>query len=215
MKLYNFDGSPNCFRVRLVIEELGFEVEQIEIDLSGKHPRPPDFLAVSPGGKVPAFVDDDGFSLFESRAINAYLAQKRPDHGLYPADPRRRALVDQWSYWQAIHLGPAMQAVTFERVSKAAFHMGTSDEAVAAAKLQETNRFLQVLEAGLAGKEWLVDTLTIADLAVASTFPLCRPANISLASFPAVAQWIDRVEARPSWSKALPAYVREILERAR
>jgi glutathione S-transferase len=72
---------------------------------------------------VPAFVDDDGFSLLESRAINKYLATKKPDRDLDPADPQRRALSDQWSFWQAIHLGPAMQAIAFEHVFKARFKM--------------------------------------------------------------------------------------------
>jgi glutathione S-transferase len=119
VKLYNADPSPNCFRVRAVINELGLEVELVDVDLSGKAPKPAGFLDASPSGKVPAFVDDDGFMLFESRAIAAYLASKRPERGLYPDDPRRRAVVDQWSYWQAIHLGPAMQTVAFERVVKA------------------------------------------------------------------------------------------------
>ncbi len=212
MKLYNVDGSPNCFRVRVVINELGLDVERIEVDLSGKTPKPPGLLAASPSGKVPA-LDDDGFTLFESRAINTYLASKRPERGLYPDDPKRRAVVDQWSYWQAIHLGPAMQTVTFERVAKAAFGMGAPDEAAIVSKLAEVERFLPVLERGLEGKEWLAGSLTLADFAVASTFPLRKPSGISLAGVPNVERWIERVEALPSWKDALPKYFVEVLGR--
>lgn len=212
MKLYNVDGSPNCFRVRAVIFELGLhdDVELVDVDLRN---RSAEFLAASPGGKVPAFVDDDGFTLFESRAINAYLCSKRPGD-LYPADPKLRALVDQWSYWQAIHLGPAMQAVAFERVGKKAFGMGEGVEEIALAKLKETEGFLPVVEKALAGKQWLVgDKPTLADFAVASTFPLRKPAGISLDAFPNTRAWIERVEALPSWQKALPKWIREALGR--
>ena len=210
MKLYNVDGSPNCFRVRLVINQLGLEVELVDVDLRSKD-KPAAFLAASPGGKVPAFVDDDGFTLFESRAINPYLCSKRPEKALYPADPKVRAIIDQWSYWQAIHLGPAMQAVAFERVGKKAFKMGEGVEEIALAKLKESESFLPVVEKGLVGKDWLAGSLSLADFAVATTFPLRKPAGISLAAFPNTEAWIQRVEALPAWNKALPNYIREIL----
>lgn len=209
MKLYNVDGSPNCFRVRLVIDELGLDVALVDVNLRNK---PPELLAAS--GKVPVFVDDDGFTLFESRAINAYLCSKRPEKNLYPADPKARALIDQWSYWQAIHLGPAMQAVAFERVGKKAFGMGEGVEEIALAKLKETEGFLPVVEKALAGKQWLVDTLSLADFAVATTFSLRKPSGISLDAFPHTRSWIERVEALPSWNQALPKYVREILAKS-
>ncbi|MBX3231871.1 MAG: glutathione S-transferase family protein [Labilithrix sp.] len=210
MKLYDADPSPNCFRVRTVIHELGLEVELVAVDLSSKAPKPAGLLDASPSGKVPAFVDDDGFALFESRAINTYLASKRPARGLYPDDPKRRAIVDQWSYWQAIHLGPAMQAVAFERVFKPKFGLGTADEALVVAKLAEVERLLPILERGLEGKEWLAGALTLADFAVASTFPLRAPAGISLAKVPNVEAWIARVEALPSWKRALPKLFAEL-----
>ncbi len=189
-----------------MIDELGLPVELIDVDLMAKT-KAPELLAASPGGKVPALVDDDGFTLFESRAINAYLASKRPERGLYPDDPKRRALVDQWSYWQAIHLGPAMQAIAYERVLKTVFKIGTPDEAAAVAKQGEVDRLLPVLERGLEGMRWLAgDSVTLADFAVASTFYLRGPARIAIAG-PNVERWIERVEALPSWQRALPRYV--------
>jgi glutathione S-transferase len=202
MKLYNADLSPNCVRVRAVIHELGLEVEIIDVNIMSREPRPAEFLAANPNGKVPAFVDDDGFALFESRAINAYLASKRPERDLYPADPKRRAIADQWSYWQALQLGPAMQAVAFERVLKPQFGMGEADEAVIAAKMKEIDRFMPILDRGIEGKEWLADKLSVADFAVASTFLFRKPSHISLP--PHVESWIQRVEALPSWQKARP-----------
>lgn len=203
MKLYNADLSPNCLRVRATIQELGLVVELVDVDLRAT-PKPAALLAVNPNGKVPAFVDDDGFTLFESRAINTYLASKRPERDLYPADPKRRAIVDQWSYWQALQLGPAMQLVGFQRVIKPKFGMGPTDEAVVQEKLAEVERYLPILEGGLEGRDWLADKLSLADFAVAASFGLRKAAQISLEKTPKVESWIERVEALPSWQRAQP-----------
>jgi glutathione S-transferase len=203
VKLYNADLSPNCLRVRAAIEELGLRVELVEVDLRTQ-PRPAALLAVNPNAKVPAFVDDDGFSLFESRAINTFLASKRPERDLYPADAKRRAIVDQWSYWQALQLGPAMQLVGFQRVFKAKFGMGPADEAVVQEKLVEVERNLPILDRGLEGRQWLAGELSLADFAVAASFYLRKASQISLSKTPNVERWIERVEALPSWQRALP-----------
>jgi glutathione S-transferase len=201
MKLYDHDFSPNCLRVRAVAFELGVDLEQVKVDLRNTSGNA-ELMALNPNGKVPVLVDGD-FVLWESRAINAYLAGLHPERGLHPQDLRERALVDQWSLWQAIHLGPAMQKVALERVFKARFGMGAPDEAAAEASLKETYRFLAVLEARLGGRDWVVKDLSLADFALATTFVYRKPAGISLDEFPAVAAWIERVEARPSWQRAV------------
>ena len=123
MLLYNANLSPNALRVRAVAHELGIALEIVDVDLRNGENRSEAFLALNPNAKVPVLIDDD-FVLWESRAINVYLASVKPEQGLYPDDPRKRAIVDQWSYWQAIHLGPAMQRVVFERLLKSKFGMG-------------------------------------------------------------------------------------------
>ena len=156
---------------------------------------------MNPNAKVPVLVDDD-FVLWESRAINSYLSSMKPERGLYPADPRKRAVVDEWSYWQAIHLGPAMQRVAFERFVKSKFGMGEPDEKALEVPLKEVAQFLAVLDANLSGNDWVAGELSIADFAVASTFVYRKPSNISLETAPHVSAWIDRLEARPSWQAA-------------
>jgi glutathione S-transferase len=135
------------------------------------------------------------------------LASKRPERDLYPADPKRRAIVDQWSYWQALQLGPAMQTVAFQRLFKPKFGMGPTDEAVVAEKLAEVERFLPILEQGLEGRDWLAQALSLADFAVAASFGMREASGISLAQVPRVGAWIQRVEALPSWQRALPKSV--------
>ena len=122
----------------------------------------------------------------------------------YPGQLERRAVVDQWSYWQAVHLGPAMQKVTFERVQKKQFGRGEPDQAAIDAEMPNVNQFLDVFETGLNdGREWIAGSLSIADFALATTFRLRKAAEMPLQSRPMVEAWMQRMEQRPSWQKAV------------
>ena len=202
MKLYNANLSPNALRVRSVALELDIDLEIIDFDLRNGENKTPEFLAVNPNGKVPVLVDP-GFVLWESRACDSYLASVRPDRGLYPDGVKKRAIVDQWSYWQAIHLGPAIQRVSFERVMKSKFGMGEPDEASIQPQLKDIAQFLPVLDADLADKDWVAGDLSIADFAMGSTFMYRQGAGISLDATPHVAKWIERLESRTSWQGAV------------
>jgi glutathione S-transferase len=202
MRLYNANFSPNALRVRAVANELGIALEIVEVDIRKGDNRAEDFLARNPNAKVPVLEDGD-FVLWESRAICAYLAGLKPEAGLYPSDLRTRAIVDQWAWWQAIHLGPAMQKLSFEAVLKAKFGMGDPDPDVVEAERKNTAQFLTVLERGLAGRDWIAGALSLADFYLATTFMYRDPAGISLDALPNVAGWIERLEARDSWQKAV------------
>ena len=202
MKLYNGNFSPNAMRVRAVAYELQIDLDVIEVNVHKGENRTPEFLAINPNAKIPALVDGD-FILWESRAINAYLCSLKPEKNLYPNDARQRALIDQWSYWQTVHLGPAMQKVSFERVIKAKFGRGEPDEDAISQQLKDMDQFLPVLENNLVGKDWVAGDLSLADFALASTFMLRDQANISLVDFPNVQRWIEQMESRPAWQKAV------------
>jgi glutathione S-transferase len=202
MKLYNANFSPNTLRVRAVANELGINLEIVEVDIRKGDNRATDFLARNPNAKVPVLEDGD-FVLWESRAICAYLAGLKAEAGLYPADLKARAIGDQWAWWQAIHLGPAMQKLSFEVVLKEKFGMGAPDPAVVEAERKNTAQFLAVLERGLEGRDWIAGDLSLADFYLATTFMYRDQAGIALDDLPDVAGWIARLEARESWQKAV------------
>ena len=202
MKLYNANFSPNALRVRAVAHELGIDLEIMEVDIRSGDNRTDEYLTMNPNAKVPVLVDGD-FVLWESRAINSYLASMKPEHGLYPDGAKAQALVDQWSYWQTIHLGPAMQKVAFEKFMKSKFGMGEPDQAIIDVETKNVDQFLNVLEISLGDKQWIAGELSIADFALASTFMFREQAKISLKDHPNVSNWIERLEKRKSWQKAL------------
>ena len=202
MKLYNANFSPNALRVRAVANELGIELEIIEVDIRAGNNRAADYLAKNANAKVPMLEDGD-FVLWESRAICAYLAGQKSGVGLYPTDLKTRTIVDQWAWWQAIHLGPAMQKLAFELLLKEKFGMGLTDADVVETERKNVDQFLLVMETGLARKDWIAGELTLADFYLASTFMFRDPAGMSLAKLPNVSAWINRLEARESWQKAV------------
>jgi glutathione S-transferase len=202
MKLYNSNGSPNALRTRAVAFELGFSPEIVNVDIAKGENRTPEYLKLNPNGKVPTLVDGK-VVIWESRAINSYLAGLKSKAGLYPDDPAKRAEIDQWSYWQAIHLGPAMQRVAFERVQKKLFGRGEPDESAIAGEVKTIGDLLPILDAALAGKEWIAGALTLADFGLATTFMFRAPAHLGVENFANVTKWIERLEARKSWTEAV------------
>jgi len=202
MKLYDFAGSPNALRSRAVAFELDLPVEIVDVNMMGGENKSPAFLAINPNGKIPALVDGD-YVLWESRAINAYLASKDPAKNLEPTDPKLRGLVDQWSNWQAIHFGPALQAIAFERIQKKLFGMGEPDEAAIAGHLKTAADLLPILEAQLNGKQWVIGQLSLADFAIGTNLILRKPARLGIEAYPSITAWIERLEARDSWVKAI------------
>ena len=97
LKLYGNPHSTCTNRVRTVAEELGVPLELVTIDFAKGEHKAPEFVAVQPFGQVP-YLDDDGFKLFESRAISRYLALKHGGIGKLipdPADLKKTALFEQ------------------------------------------------------------------------------------------------------------------------
>lgn len=202
MKLYSFPGSPNALRSRAVAFELELPVKIVDVNMIAGEHKSPEFLALNPNGKVPTLVDGD-YVLWESRAINGYLASKAPAKNLNPEDPKARGIVEQWSNWQAIHFGPALQAVAFERVQKKLFGLGEPDEAAIAGQLKTAAELLPIFEAGLAGRQWIAGELSLADFALATNLILRGPAKLGIEAYPNITAWIERFEARSGWQQAI------------
>jgi glutathione S-transferase len=202
MKLYEHPFSSAAFKVRAVIHELGLPVTLIPVDMMKGEHKTAEFLAKNPNGKVPT-LDDDGFLVWESNAILCYLAAKKPESGLLPADPRGMALVQQWLQWQASTFAPSTNEVMGETVY-AKFMGRSKDEAKYAAGLEKVRRDLGVLEKALAGKEFLTGKLSLADFSLVSGLQLRSAMGVDLEAFPNVKAWVARLESRESVRKSLP-----------
>lgn len=96
--------SINVRKVLWTLDELGISYEREDWGLPLRDPKVPEYLALNPNGSVPVFVEDDGFVLWESNAVAAYLAHTRG--ALPPSENHALARALQWLSWQATELNP-------------------------------------------------------------------------------------------------------------
>jgi glutathione S-transferase len=191
-------GSANsrALRVLWMAGELGIAYEHRDWLPRAPETRTPEFFSLNPNYRVPV-IDDDGFVLSESMAINFYLAKKH-NSPLYPADPRQEALALQWSLWETDRLD--RQIVNYVRHTKALPEAERKPE-VAAAAFKEVAPALDVLETALGKSDWLVgNAFSVADLNVAGA--LYRALSIDISRWPHVDAWLKRCWERPAAKKA-------------
>ena len=171
------------------------------LDIHGGENRAAAYLALNPMGKIPALTDGD-FRVWESNAINLYVAERYPASGLLPSTIEGRAGVNRWLFFQTGHVTPACQAVfrfTSRRVQDFWKTQGNAKDAEAGAK--ELDRWLPVLEGVLSGRDWLEGEFTLADIAYAPHLWLIVDAGFDLSTYPAVDAWLERMLARPAWRR--------------
>lgn len=204
MKLYVNLASPNVRRVRLTAAVLGLALEEETVDFTKGAHKHPDYLALNANGAVPTLVDGE-LVLTESRAIMQYLASKKPESGLLPKDEGARAQVTRWQFWDAAHFSPHLGTIAFQRVMKKIFGMGEPEEAKVTEALAGFRRFGAVLNQHLEGKQYLVgDSLTVADLTLASSLMYADQAEVPVAEFPNVQAWLGRITALDAWKRSSP-----------
>jgi glutathione S-transferase len=175
--------------------ELGLDYEHLDYAPRSPETRTPEYLALNPNGRVPT-IDDDGFVLSESMAINMYLAKK---HGkLYPADPKNEALMWQWSLWETDRLDRQM---TLYANNASVLPEAQRNPAVAKAAWEEISAALAVLEIALGKVRWLAGgEFSVADLNVASA--MYRALSLDLTQWPRVTEWLRRCWDRPAAKRA-------------
>ena len=199
MKLYGFPPSPNTWQVRALAAYLGVPLEFEFVDLTKGIQRTPAFLALNPSGRTPVLVDGD-FKLWETMAIMQYVAGKKPD-ALWPNDARTRADITRWQSWNQAHWNrDACVPLLFERFVKKMLNLGDPDHAAIAKGVEAFAKEAAMLDAHLAKHKYLVgDTLTVADFAVAAPLLYAQKAELSLAPYPHIRAWFERVSALPCW----------------
>lgn len=203
MKLYYHPLSGNSRRVLLVAEHLAVPLERIVVDLPKGEQRGEAHKARNPNGKVPV-LDDDGFVLWESRAIMQYLAEKTPGQTLWPSDPRGRAEVARWLFWCAGHMAPANTILVLETFVKPITGR-TPDPAEIARGEALVAEHAPVLDGHLAGRTWVAaDHVTLADLSLAASFALAGRAKLPIEPYANLNAWLARVHQLDAWKRTAP-----------
>jgi glutathione S-transferase len=200
MRLYDYAASANCFKVRLLLAQLGMEYERVPVDIFAGETLTDAFAAINPARTTPVVEPAPGRYLPESAAIPAYLAEGTP---FLPADVFERAQVLRWLAYEQTEVVPATGGLRFRLVTGRL--APEDDEAVRRRRGGE--EVLRLLDAHLAEREFFVDgRYTIADIALYGYVHVAGEAGFELERYPAVAGWLQRVEAQPGHVNDLEPY---------
>jgi len=195
IELHAFD-TPNGRKISVALEEMALRYVVRIVDLRKGEQSNPDFLKISPNGKIPAIVDPDGphgkpVSVFESGAILIYLGEKTGK--FWPRDLEARIPVLEWLMFQHGGFGPIPGQVhhyaTVENEEDRRYGLERFSK--------ETRRLYRVMDQRLAARQYFADELSIADFAILGWAWRHPRHKVDLADFPSVRRWYETMMARP------------------
>ncbi|KAJ7122357.1 glutathione S-transferase-like protein [Mycena epipterygia] len=207
LKLYSVsEAAGGSGIVALVLIEKQIPFEHVRVDIASKQHKTPEFLAMHPFGQVPV-IDDDGFILYETRAICRYLVEKYPDQGtpLVPTSIQGRAIFEQGASIEMANFHPAVMKVAIEAVGKKRQGLPV-DQAFLAQAIAEFSAKLDVYEVILGKQKFLGgDELSLVDLFHFFFAPLLAGAGIDIMTSRGpdtnVTRWWNTIISRPAWVK--------------
>lgn len=199
MRLHHFPLSTCSRRVRMTALHLAVPLELVAVNLAKGEQHAPEFLALNPNHRVPV-LEDDGFVLWESYAIQQYLADRTPGQTLYPADARARADISRWMYWCGQMLMPGAGTLNWERLYKGLSGQGAADPAEEARAEGGLRVAGEVLDQHLATRQWMCrEALSLADFAIAAPLADQHRSRYPLADFAHLQRWLRQVQQLPAW----------------
>jgi glutathione S-transferase len=189
MKLYDYAGSQNAWKVRQLCAHLNIDYETVWVSIFEGESHTPDFMLKNPAGAVPVLELDDGRCLAESHAILLYLAQGTK---YLPDDAWQKAKVSQWLFFETDYVQSTIACLRHWNLT------GKNDRNAAQLprRRESAKHVLGLLDTHLQGHMFLAnDGYSIADIAVYAYVHLAHEAGLEMTSYGALITWINRVSA--------------------
>ncbi|XP_031493897.1 glutathione S-transferase F10-like [Nymphaea colorata] len=208
VKVYGPARAACPQRVMACLLEKGIEFEIVSVDLDSGEQKKPDFLALQPFGQVPVVEEEEGFRLFESRAIIRYYATKHADQGteLLGSTLKEQALVNQWLEVEAHNYNEPLFAIVLQLLVFPSMGLPT-DPAVVKANEARLSQVLDVYDQHLAKNKYLAGQFfSMADLShLPGTQHLVTTLGMShlVKERQHVNAWWEDISSRPAWKKVL------------
>lgn len=187
MTVFGDSISGNCLKVKFVAERLGIAYDWVEISVLEGQTRTPEFLAMNPAGQVPAVRFADGRVLAQSNAIMVHLAE---GSDLIPRDAFDRALMFQWLFWEQYSHETAIAVLRFQK-----FYLKKPDSEIDPNLRPRCLKALALMDEHLEGRtHFVAASLSLADIALVAYTRFAHQADLDLAQFPNVQNWVRRIE---------------------
>lgn len=199
VSVHGMSTSGNCYKVRLLLAQLGRRHRWIGVDSAHGGTRTPEYLALNPNGKVPILQRDDGAVLAESNAILCWLAD---GCGYLPADPWLRAQALSWLFFEQYSHEPCIAVARFIR----GWTPADSPRRADLPRLHERGiQALAVMERHLKESRWFSGpAYGVADIALFAYTHCAADGGFDLRAFPCIGDWLQQVRATPGFV-AMPA----------
>jgi glutathione S-transferase len=193
LTLYDFMGSGNGYKVRLLLAQLGLKYTLVERDILKGETRTPEFLAKNPNGRIPTLQLEDGTHLAESDAILWYLAEGTR---FAPETRLERAQTLQWMFFEQYSHEPYIAVARFWKHFFA--KLTPQQEQELPSRMEKGYAALGVMERHLASHRFFVgDRYGIADIALYGYTHVAGEGDFNLDNFPQVNAWLARVADEP------------------
>ena len=187
LTLHDYLPSQNGWKARVLLGLLKIPYESRMVSIFEGESHTDAFLKLNPAGAVPVLELEDGRAIAESNAILTYVAEGTP---LLPADFYRRAKIMQWLFFEQYHVEPVIGSLRYWTLTGRL----ERNQAMVQAKREAGVRTVAALERSLAATQFLVgNDLTIADIAVYAYSHRAEDCGFSLADYPMLLAWVDRV----------------------
>jgi len=198
IKIYGTSRS-RAGRSLWALEELGLKYEHVPVGFSGET-RKPEYLKINPNGHIPA-IDDGGTIVWESMAINLYLAEKYGKSPFWPSTVEQHGACYQWSFFGMTEIEPLLMTIFLNRLM---LPPEQRNEPAAAKAVEEIKKPIKVLDDHLHDREYLLGKeFTIADLNVASVSSLAAFVKLDFTATPAAQKWLQKCVGRVANQKAV------------
>ena len=205
--VYGMSTSGNCYKIRVLLEQLGREYRWIEIDSANGQTRTPEYLARNPNGRVPMLELDDGRLLVESNAILCYLAEGTD---YLPGDHWQRAQALSWMFFEQYSHEPCIAVARFIR---GWLPPDSPRRSELPRLLERGNHALAVMEKYLHERDWFSGPVYgVADIALFAYTDRAADGGFDVAVFPLVSRWLARVRGTPGFLP-MPDVSPEVTER--
>jgi glutathione S-transferase len=192
-------GNPKSRAMRCLwmLEEVGAPYQLIEKSTRADDLQSVEYLRLNPNARIPTLVDGE-VVLWESMAINLYLAQKY-EGPMHCFGPQVLGLAAQWSFWAVLEIETLLLDLLLHRALLPDFARDASHAERDELLLRKP---LGVLNDALSGRRYLVgDSFTVADLNVASILVWGKIARLDMSTHPEATRWLDACLARSAYGR--------------
>ena len=190
LKFYGTSKSRSA-RSLWALEEIGVKYEHVPVEVSKA--KSPEHLKINPNGHLPA-LEDDGHIIWESMAINLYLAEKYAKSPFWPSTPEGHADCYKWSFWGITECEPHLMTLLVNRLFLPA---DQRDEKAAQKAVDTLKAPLKVLDDQLRGRDYILGKdFTIADLNPAAVLSWAMLVKLDFSATPAAGAWLQKCLGR-------------------